>query len=53
MDFSPEFDINDLEKLRLYCRYPQGLTQTQWNELLMSYGQEEFLSVPQKAGEVK
>jgi hypothetical protein len=33
VSFSPPFDANDLEKLRLYSRYPQGLTPDQRQRL--------------------
>jgi hypothetical protein len=29
-------------QLVLYCRYPQGLTEAQWQELLAAYGQTGF-----------
>ena len=30
------------EKLSLYCRYPQGLNDEQWQKLLKEAGQTEF-----------
>jgi len=46
VNFSPIFDKNDLEKLKLYCQYPQGLTKGQWKQLLQYYSQEDFLKLP-------
>ncbi|MDZ7362984.1 MAG: hypothetical protein ONB46_20030 [candidate division KSB1 bacterium] len=42
VNFTPPFTASDLYKLRLYCRYPQGLASEQWQALLNSYGQKEF-----------
>lgn len=42
VDFSPPLGEKDLKKLKLYSRYPQGLTQQQWRELLQHYGQKDF-----------
>lgn len=36
----------DLERLRLFARYPQGLTDAQWQELLRARGQEDFIVRP-------
>jgi hypothetical protein len=33
----------DRDRLRLYCRYPQGLTQDQWRELIAYHSQLDFL----------
>ena len=33
----------DLDKVRLHCRYPQGLDTEQWEQLLNSYRQSEFI----------
>jgi hypothetical protein len=38
--------VGDLERLRLFARYPQGLTDAQWRELLGVRGQKEFLARP-------
>jgi hypothetical protein len=43
VSFSPPLKEKELKKLKLYCRYPQGLTLEQWNELLRLNGQEDFL----------
>jgi hypothetical protein len=45
VDFSPSLTDNDLEQLRLYCRYPQGLAQEQWEDLLSYYQQDDFKSL--------
>ena len=37
---------NDMEKLRLYCRYPQGLSDKQWEELIYYSDQEGFIIIP-------
>lgn len=34
------------EKLVLYARYPQGLSEEQWRVLLQRHGQEEFDLIP-------
>jgi hypothetical protein len=34
------------DKLRLYARYPQGLGQESWDELLRRQGQSSFDAVP-------
>jgi hypothetical protein len=44
VDFRSPFDSGALEQLALYCRYPQGLTDAQWQELLRFYHQDTFLS---------
>lgn len=40
-----QFPIREkhIEKLKLYCRYPQGLTDEQWKELLGYHNQEDFV----------
>lgn len=50
VNFSFPLEINELEKLRLYCRYPQGLTNEQWKDLLQQLNQEDFylLTVPSR-----
>ncbi len=42
-EFRPQFEPRDVEQLRLYCRYPQELTQDQWRELFRYRGQTDFL----------
>jgi len=42
-DFRSPFEPQDREQLRLYCRYPQGLTQDQWRELVRQHAQIDFL----------
>lgn len=32
-----------INKLRVYARYPQGLTPEQWTQLLKHYGPDDFL----------
>ena len=44
--FSPPLKKNNIEKLKLYCRYPQGLTPEQWRELLSLNGQQDFNRLP-------
>ncbi|MCX6842008.1 MAG: hypothetical protein NTX53_07005 [candidate division WOR-3 bacterium] len=44
VDFRSPFDTGAREQLALYCRYPQGLTDEQWQELLRFYHQDAFLS---------
>ncbi|MFH1862963.1 MAG: hypothetical protein ABH878_09165, partial [bacterium] len=36
----------NFDKLRLYCRYPQGLNNEQWQTVLRSYQQREFKRFP-------
>lgn len=48
VEFKPPLTDRQLEKLKLYCRYPQGLDHLQWNEVLMSYGQMDFKTVVAK-----
>jgi hypothetical protein len=43
ISFSHPFDENRLQKLRLYSRYPQGLTVAQWSRLLAFHGQMDFV----------
>jgi len=38
----------DLNKLKLYCRYPQGLTEEQKRLILRDNNQEKFLNLPEK-----
>jgi hypothetical protein len=44
LDFRPSMDESAIAQLALYCRYPQGLTDAQWQELLSFYSQDTFLS---------
>lgn len=43
-----EFPLKEknMKKLRLYCRYPQGLTDKQWEELIEYFDQEGFIIIP-------
>ena len=43
VNFSPPLNNKDFEKLKLYCRYSQGLTHEKWRQLLQYCEQEEFL----------
>jgi hypothetical protein len=36
----------DQERLRLFARYPQGLTPAQWQDLLHAHGQTDFIVRP-------
>jgi hypothetical protein len=36
----------DREYLRLFARYPQGLTEAQWQDLLHAHGQRDFIARP-------
>ena len=36
----------DRERLRLFVRYPQGLTEEQWQDLLHAHGQGDFVVRP-------
>ena len=40
--FKPGSLAKDRERLKPYCRYPQGLTEPQWREVLTVYEQEGF-----------
>jgi len=40
--FRPPFSEENLKKLQLYCRYPQGLTPEQWHTVLEACGQPDF-----------
>lgn len=42
VDFSTPFEGDDLEKLKLYSRYPQGLTEEQWEQVLKYCDQDTF-----------
>lgn len=46
VDFERPIKESDMEKLRLYCRYPQGLTDKQWEELMNYIVQEGFIIIP-------
>jgi len=39
IDFKLMFKRKDIEKLKLHSRYPHGLSEAQWSELLRHYGQ--------------
>jgi len=43
--FKPPLKEQDSNKLRLYCRYPQGLSEEQWLEILVYYRQKDFKTV--------
>ena len=43
MDFLPARDKDFNDRIRLYCRFPQGLNQLQVQSLLAYYGQAEFM----------
>jgi len=38
----------EIEKLKLYCRYPQGLTDEQWERMLQHFKQKEFVLLSRK-----
>lgn len=42
VNFSPPFEASAREKLRLYSRYPQGLSSDRRRQLLRHYGQNDF-----------
>lgn len=42
----PAVKVGEREKLRLYARYPQGLSDELWGELLRHQGQSSFDPVP-------
>jgi hypothetical protein len=44
IDFRFPLTDSRMAQLALYCRYPQGLTDAQWQELLRFYHQDTFLS---------
>lgn len=46
VNFSHPFNDKNLDKLKLYCRYPQGLTEKQWIEVLSYNKQENFKIIP-------
>jgi len=46
--FSELSDPRQLERFKLHCRYPQGLTAEQWTLLLRSRGQADFVSLPRE-----
>ena len=43
--FSPPLTTERLEWLRRYCRYPQGLSDENWQTLLSRYRQKDFESL--------
>ena len=44
IDFRPPMDDSAKAQLALYCRYPQGLTDEPWQELLRHHRQDAFLA---------
>lgn len=48
VNFSFPLEKDKLTKLRLYCRYPQGLTDEQWKLLLQRYRQTDFILLPKE-----
>ncbi|MBN1560700.1 hypothetical protein JW998_10650 [candidate division KSB1 bacterium] len=44
--FASPFTDGDLENLRLYCRYPQNLTDVEWKNLLEHFQQDDFIKLP-------
>jgi hypothetical protein len=42
------FSESDLETLKLYCRYPQGLSDLKWSVLLKFHNQDDFQIIPLK-----
>jgi hypothetical protein len=45
VDFNPPFKDKDLNKLKLYCRYPKGLTDEQRDEILRYHNQDTFVMI--------
>ena len=45
VSFSPPLEEHELEELRLYSRFPQGLSDEQWKILLQQFNQEDFQSL--------
>jgi len=43
VDFTVPFEYNDIERLKLFSRYPQGLTQEQWQQVLQHRKQNTFI----------
>jgi len=46
VNFSTPFESDDLKKLKLYSRYPPGLTEEQWDQVLEYNNQDSFKSLP-------
>ena len=44
--FVSPFTDGYLENLRLYCRYPQNLTDEGWKNLLEHFQQDDFIKLP-------
>ncbi len=42
VDFRPPLSLSSRGRLAAYCRYPNELTSTQWQELLTYYHQDRF-----------
>jgi len=42
VSFKQPFSADKLKQLKLYARYPQGLSSEQWEELLSFYTQDNF-----------
>jgi len=42
VSFKQPFTCEKIEQLKLYARYPQGLSSEQWKELLSFYAQDDF-----------
>lgn len=49
-DFRFPLDAGAREQLPLYGRYPQGLTDARWQELLGFYGQDDFVTPVRLSG---
>jgi hypothetical protein len=43
VNFSPPLSRDDLRRLQLFCRYPEGLTSERREKLFQYYGQRDFL----------
>jgi len=41
--FSVPFNESEIEKLKLFCRYPQNLGSERWKILLQHFNQDDFL----------
>jgi hypothetical protein len=44
-NYTAPFSQSDIKQLQLYCRYPQGLPENRWAELLQFHHQDEFYSL--------
>ena len=49
-DFRSPFDTGARGQLALHCRYPQGLNDAQWRQLLGFYGQDDFVTPVRLSG---